>query len=117
MNRRNFTKWIGAIGIGLCLPKITKAGNQSVPPLPTLKYLHEHNSDISVFTATYTTRGGWEGFVHRIVDDADLSYKDHIAFLFYENNKWIVGNDIFRDDKGKMCYTKQVEWPDWLRKF
>ncbi len=111
MIRREFLKTVGASASCGFLPKTIE---QDMPFLPTLEYLQEHNRDIEVFTATYSTRQSWSGFVYC---NSRGGYDDSLVSFMWESGRWIAVDGMYRDKYGKLCYYEQMEWPDWIRKF
>jgi hypothetical protein len=120
MNRRSCLKGLGVFLAGMFLPKKPKHEKPEqvkVPFLPTLEWLQEHNPDIIVFIAEYSTRGYWYGYTFRKHKELPTLNNRTFVYLFWENEKWVVGDSLYRHNDGMVSYKKKIPWPNWLRKF
>ncbi len=117
MKRRNFFKIASCSLFSLLgLPEKVKAKRTiDIPFIPTLKFLQEDNPEIIFFEVTHSSRGTWQGFAFRPNHGGPLG--DGVARLFLENGEWIAVDQYTRNEEGKLGYIKQIQWPNWIRKF
>lgn len=140
MFRRGFLKAVVAsTGAALLWPfKVTDAMRTPivVPFLPTLEWLREHNPDITAVCLSLNETGistgprymrgvgpssgqTWTGYVYRTIYQPSTfgTFKDTMAQVFWNGGRWVAVEQLRLAENGSKCFTDQVEWPDWLRRF
>ena len=125
MFRRNFLK----LGILALLGKKSKAGQRTVPFIPTLEFLQEHDGRVVFIYITYSSSPYWDGvkttnktnvvWEGRVLRKDDLrgAYSgDNGVNIAFDNGEWVTYNRRIREENGQVVFER-VLWPNWLRKF
>ena len=108
--------------------------SKTVPFLPTLEWLREHNPDIVGVVISMHETGGdphdtfmrgvgsstgrtWTGYIHRKLYPLQTYDTYIMAQLFWKDGTWSVVDQLRLTRNGAYSYANKHEWPDWLRRF